>query len=58
MTTPNVTPVLTIPVNRRTYAPCWHLSPKERHCNRLRNHTGRHLFALRHLDGTVREVWS
>lgn len=37
---------------------CGARSPRDRACNRPAEHTGRHLFARRHLDGLVREVWA
>ena len=37
---------------------CGDRSPHDRRCNRPAGHTGRHLFAWRHLDGRVREVWA
>jgi hypothetical protein len=35
---------------------CNHRGPRYL-CNRPRGHTGRHLFAWRHLGGVVRGVW-
>lgn len=37
---------------------CGSRSPLGFLCNRPADHTGRHLFARRHLDGKVREVWA
>ena len=48
-----------IPVRRGPQDDCADRSPLWGYlCNRPAGHTGRHLFAWRHVDGTVREVWS
>ena len=53
-----VTQHIHIPVVRTWWLTCGDRSPQSRRCNRPRGHGGRHLFAWRHLDGRVREVWA
>lgn len=47
-----------IPVRRGPQEDCGSRSPANNFvCNRPAGHGGRHLFAWRHVDGRVREVW-
>lgn len=48
---------LRIPLDRRNRPSCGNRSPYGFPCTRPVDHTGRHHFARRHLDGKVREVW-
>lgn len=45
-----------LPTCRYDYDQCGVLGRRAR-CNRLKGHTGWHMFYLRHIDGLVREVW-
>lgn len=48
-----------VPVSRYDRPDCADRSPVHNYsCNRPAGHSGRHLFAWRHVDGTVREVWA
>jgi hypothetical protein len=48
-----------IPTRRSDQHDCAARSPRNNYsCNRPAGHTGRHLFAHRHVDGLVREVWA
>ena len=46
-----------VPLDRHYRYNCGDRSPHGYPCTRPVDHTGRHHFARRHIDGKVREVW-